>query len=204
MNRIKSILFLIDETDTVVDVGCDQALLSIMLAKKGIKSIASDLRKNIIDNARKKINELKLNEYIDLRVGNGLESIKENEANTLVLSGMGTFTILEILKNTNIKFNKIITVSNNNHSILRDKMNTLGYKVLKEQIIIDRNKYYNIIVFVPGTTKYTKKELLLGLNHIDENMYLKYKDFLLKKYNKILKKSKDKNDKLLEIVKLLK
>ena len=141
MNRIETIYSLIDKNDKVVDVGCDQAKLGIMLAKTNIKSIASDISINVINRAKEDINKLGLSEYIDLRVSNGLSNIKNDEADTLVLSGMGTHTILEILNNTNLRFKKIITISNNYHDILRTKMNDLNYKIDKEIIIKENNKY---------------------------------------------------------------
>ena len=109
--------------------------------------------------------------------------------------------MIEILSKTTLRFKKIITISNNYHNILREKMNNFNYKVDKELIVEDMNKLYNLIVFTEGTKEYTEKELLLGLNHVNENMYKKYTDFLLKKYTNIKKSSKDKNekvDKLLE------
>ena len=139
MNRIEAIYSFIDLKDRVVDVGCDQAKLGILLAKRNQKSIASDISPKVIERASLDIRKLGLDNLIDLRVSNGLQNIKEAEADTLVLSGMGTHTILEILNNTKLKFNKIITISNNYHDILRDKMNELNYKVDKELIIKENN-----------------------------------------------------------------
>ena len=199
MNRIEAIYSLIDINDKVVDVGCDQAKLSIMLAKRNQFSIASDISENVINKAKSNIKS----NLIDLRVSNGLSNIKESEVDTLVLAGMGTHTILDILNNTNIRFKKIITISNNYHDILRNKMNDLNYIVDKELIIKENNKYYNLIMFKEGNRKYKERELLLGLNHIDENMYHEYLDYLLNKYLKIKKSSKDNNKKVNEIIKLL-
>ena len=198
MNRIEALYSFIDECDKVVDVGCDQAKLGLMLSKRKQKTIASDRTENVIDRAR---HDLGKNQYIDLRVSDGLENIQEGEADTLVLAGMGTYTMLEILSKTNLRFKKIITISNNYHNILREKMNDFNYKVDKELIVEDASKIYNLIVFVEGQRKYTEKELLLGLNHIDEDMYKKYIDFLKEKYTNIKKSSQDKNeqvDKILE------
>ena len=72
MNRIDAIYSFIEKQDKVVDVGCDQAKLSIMLAKRNQSSIASDISEKVINNARKNINS----DLIDLRVSNGLEKIK--------------------------------------------------------------------------------------------------------------------------------
>jgi len=199
LNRIESIYSFIDVKDKVVDVGCDQAKLSLLLSQRGQSSIACDISINVINKAKETINS----SLIDLRVSNGLESIKENEADTLVLSGMGTHTIIDILKNTNLRFKKIITISNNYHNILREKMNDLGYKVSLEKIVKENNKYYNLILFESGHFEYSEEQLLLGLNHVDDKMYLEYLNYLLKKYNNIKKQSKDKNDDIDKMIYLI-
>lgn len=203
MNRIEAIYSFIDLKDRVVDVGCDQAKLGILLAKRNQKSIASDISPKVIERASLDIRKLGLDNLIDLRVSNGLQNIKKNEADTLVLSGMGTHTILEILNSTKLKFNKIITISNNYHDILRDKMNELNYKVDKELIIKENNKYYNLILFTEGTKEYSQKELLLGLNQVDSKQYNEYLNHLLKKYKTIKESSKDKNIKIDEMITLI-
>ena len=185
MNRIEAIYSYIDSNDKVVDVGCDQAKLSIMLANNNQSSIACDISKKVISRAKNSIN----NPLIDLRVSNGLENIKENEADTLVLSGMGSYTILDILSNTTLRFKKIITISNNYHELLRKKMNDLNYKIKCEQIIKENNKYYNLILFEEGMANYSEDELLLGINHKDKKLYKEYLYFLLKKYELIKKKT---------------
>lgn len=203
MNRIEAICSFIDNNDLVVDVGCDQAEVSILLSKRGIKSIASDISPKVIEKAKIKINKLNLTNFIDLRISNGLENIKDNEANTLVLAGMGTYTILDILNNTNLSFNKIITISNNNHDMLRYEMNKLNYKVNEELIIHENKKYYNLILFTKGNYNYTEKELLLGLNHKDKNMYNEYLNYLKNKYTSIKLSSKNKNNKINKILEYL-
>lgn len=199
MNRIESIYSLIDINDKVVDVGCDQAKLALMLSKRGQPSIASDISEKVISKAKSDIKS----DLIDLRVSDGLSNILENEADTLVLSGMGTHTILNILEKTNLRFKKIITISNNYHDILRDRMNKLNYKVDKELIIKENNKYYNLILFTNGKSKYSESDILLGINHIDSKMYQEYLMFLLNKYNNIKLSSKDKNDKIDHYIKLI-
>ena len=200
MNRIEALYSLIDINDNVVDVGCDQAKLSLMLANRNQSSIACDISENVINRAKKSIDS----PLIDLRVSNGLSNIKEEEADTLVLAGMGTHTILEILNNTKLRFKKIITISNNYNDILREKMNTLNYKVDSELIIYENDKYYNLIKFIEGNRQYTKKELLLGLNHINKQLYKEYLNYLLKKYENIKLSSKDNNPKIYEMIEAIK
>ena len=199
MNRIEAIYSFINLQDKVVDVGCDQAKLSLLLSKRNQSSIACDISINVINRAKENINS----QLIDLRVSNGLSNVKKGEADTLVLSGMGTYTILDILNNTNLRFNKIITISNNYHDTLRKKMNELNYKVSEELIIKENNKYYNLILFTEGNKSYSEDELLLGTNHKDKEMYIEYLKYLLEKYNKIKESSKNKNEKIDKMINLI-
>lgn len=189
--RINRIFSYISSEDFVADIGCDQALLSQLLAKNKIYSIASDIKENIILSAQKRINK-ELTNYISFVVGDGIENISD-DVDTLVLSGMGTYTILKILGKSKKQYKKIITISNNNHDILREKMLKLNYKVDKEEIIFEKNKFYNLIVFVPGIINYSKEELLLGKNHQNTELLRRKLEFELNKYKKIYDLSTNKN-----------
>ena len=190
--RISVISSYINEDDKVADIGCDQALLSELLAKRKIYSVASDIKSNIIDNAKKRIKDLELEKYINFIVSDGLENIPNN-IDTLVLSGMGAYTILKIISKSKKQYKKVITISNNNNDILRIKMLDFGYKIFCEEIIYDRNKYYNLIVFISGNSKYSKEEILFGVNHKNEKLFIEKLKFDLNKYNEIYSKSKEKN-----------
>ena len=190
--RIEKIASYISSKDKVADIGCDQALLSEVLAKKEISSVASDIKENIILSAKKRLGNTSLDKYISFVVGDGIEKINDS-IDTLVLSGMGTYTILKILSKSGKQYKKIITISNNNHDILRKEMIKLNYKVDKEEIIYEKNKYYNLIIFIPGTLKYTKEEILIGKNHQNLKLLKSKLKVDLEKYKKIYKLSNDNN-----------
>ncbi len=200
MTRLEKISSYISDNEKVLDVGCDQALLSKILAKRKIYSIASDLRPNIIENAKKNLTPLE-KEYITFSVSNGVPTIL-NEEYTLVLSGMGAHTILDILKNSNYRFNKIITISNNNNDILRTEMSKLNYYVLEEEIIKEKGKFYNLIVFDNVKRDYSKEQILVGINHKNKELLKEKNDYLIKKYTSILNIAN--NEKLIDIVNTLK
>ena len=200
MTRLEKISSYISDNEKVLDVGCDQALLSKILAKRKIYSIASDLRPNIIENAKKNLTPLE-KKYITFSVNDGVPTIL-NEEYTLVLSGMGTHTILDILKNSNYRFNKIITISNNNHDILRTEMSKLNYYVLEEEIIKEKGKFYNLIVFDNVKRNYSKEEILVGINHKNKELLKEKNEYWIKKYTSILNIAN--NEKLIDIVNTLK
>jgi len=200
LTRLEKISSYISDNEKVLDVGCDQALLSKILAKRKIYSIASDLRPNIIENAKKNLTPLE-KEYITFSVSDGVPTIL-NEEYTLVLSGMGAHTILDILKNSNYRFNKIITISNNNNDILRTEMSKLNYYVLEEEIIKEKGKFYNLIVFDNVKRDYSKEQILVGINHKNKELLKEKNDYLIKKYTSILNNAN--NEKLIDIVNTLK
>ncbi len=186
--RIKTISSYIEKEDIVLDIGCDMALLGECLAGRGIKSYASDNKKNIILSAQERINKLNLSAYITFYISDGLKNIDRNlNIDTLVLSGLGSYTIINILKYCDNLYKKIIIVSNNNYEYLRKNMMQLGYKIKLEEVILDKEKYYDLIIYISGDQMLTNKELLLGYNHVNQDMYIERNKQLLKKYQKIYK-----------------
>lgn len=193
--RLKAIADLIDYDTNVIDVGCDHALLDIYLTINGRnKCIASDINKNALENAIKNIKKYNLNNKIETIISNGLENIKIPNNNTIIISGMGTNTIIKILENTDIKkIDNLIIQSNNQLYLLRKKLVKLGFYIVKEIVIKEKNIYYDIIKLKKGYKKYNYFEYLYGINLKDKE-YIKYLIFKNKKisnslpYNKFIKK----------------
>lgn len=181
--RLEAVATLVDVNSRVIDVGCDHAYLDIYLTlNNSNKCIACDINKNALDMAKKNIKKYDLENKIETKLTNGLTDIEVTDTDNIVISGMGTFTILDILK-TNKLSNTLIISSNNNIDILRHEVINLGYLIDSEIFIIDKNKPYVIIKFIKGIKKYKKIDIILGpilKNNIE------YKNYIIKKYNKIL------------------
>ena len=181
--RLQAVATLVDINARVIDVGCDHAYLDIYLTKNNDnKCIATDINKNALEIAKKNIKKYNLEDKIETKLTNGLTDINVKENDNIVISGMGTYTILEILKTNNLS-NTLIISSNNNIDILRREVINLGYYIDSEIFIIDKNKPYIIIKFIKGIKKYSKLDILLGpilKNNIE------YKKYIIKKYKNIL------------------
>ena len=162
--RLKKIASLVDKNVNVVDIGCDHALLDIYLTlNNNNKCIASDLRQNIIEQAFKNIEKYNLENKIKLITSDGTKNIKIPLNSTIVISGMGASTIVNILQNTDhTNIDNLVIQSNNDLELLRKKTILLNYYIFDEEVIYDKNKYYVIIKFKKGYKKYTKKELEFG------------------------------------------
>ncbi len=186
--RLKAIANYIEKTDKVIDVGCDHALLDIYLVqnKHLNKIIISDLSSNALNQGIENIKKYKLENKIEPRLGNGLETLEPNDnVDTVIISGMGTHTILDILKNKNLaNIKKLVIQSNNDYPLLRKKVTEYGFKITKEEAIIDKNKFYIIIVFEKGYKTISDNEINYGTKDmINKETYYKY---LLEKKKRII------------------
>ena len=184
--RLRAIGDLVEDNSFVLDVGCDHALLDIYIVDKykNVKAIASDINKGPLKQAKENIKKYKLENKIILKQANGLNSYQK-EIDTIVLSGLGSITIIGILKDKKEilkEIKNIIISSNNDYYYLRKQMIKLGFKPKQEIIIKDKNKYYPIIVFEKGYKFYNKYELKYG--KLEQNNT--YKEYLQQEKDKLI------------------
>ena len=212
-DRLKEIGDFIEPTDKIIDIGCDHALLDIYLCEKfnDIKIIASDIHEGSLNSAISNVEKHKLNDRIDLRLGDGLTIVNADEIDTIIISGMGFYTIKEILSNepkmTNVK--KIVIQSNTDVVKLRKFVIKLGFKINREKLVKDNDIIYTIIEFGRGSEKYTYDEIYFGpriMEDKNELFYEYYSKKLLKYENLLLQipsyeiKSKLHHKKLIKII----
>lgn len=181
--RLKAIADMID-TNRVIDVGCDHALLDIYLTKvKRKKCIGTDISKNVIENAKINVKRYNLEHQIKLVLTDGITNIPVQNDDTIVLAGMGTNTILHILKKFK-KNNPIIISSHNEIPKLRKKMIHKNYRITDERVVFEKKQCYIIIKFEKGKEKYHFDDYLIGPYAKKDIKYLKT---LEEKYTKINK-----------------
>lgn len=192
-SRLKSLAKYINKSDLVIDIGCDHALLDIYLVKNNIidKCVVSDISNNALKQGIINIKKYNLDDLIETRCGNGLEVLNSSDSiDTVIISGMGTNTILSILNNDYLKnIKKLVIQSNKDYYNLRKEIVKFGFIISDEEVILDNDKIYINIVFTRGNKIYTEDELLYGTkNMINKNIYYKY---LIEKKEMILKKVTD-------------
>lgn len=190
--RLMTVSDFIKDNSFILDIGCDHALLDIYLYQKknNLQIIASDIRKAPLENAKNNINRYGLTEKIETRLGDGLEVI-DDRVDTIIITGMGGKTIIDILSNKEklVNVKNIVLSPNSDYYEVRKAITNLGYIIDNETIVKDKGIYYLIISFVKGNKKYKNYELLLGpilikSNDKTKNEYFKY---LVTKKEEILK-----------------
>ena len=184
--------------DKVIDIGCDHNMLAIYnYLERKIIIIGSDINKEPLKIAQNNINKYDLSNILSLRLGNGLDTVTD-DINTVVISGMGCQTIIDILKDLHKYPNitKLIISPNNDFPILREKLNKMGLKIIKEVIVNENNKYYPVIEYQKGEEDI---DYLFGKLDIKDINTINYFNYLIKTNVKIVNVTTDNNRKQLLI-----
>ena len=178
-NRLKTIADMVS-TPSVIDVGCDHGLIDIYLAKeKQIACIASDISENALQQAKENIQKYQVQDLVQTVCTDGLKGISVSEQDTVILSGMGTYTIIDILEHREDVKHCIIS-AHTDVPYLRRWMTSHGYAITEEQIVEERNILYIIIFYERKTVTYQEIDYVVG-------PFLKHNQTYL---NKILKQEK--------------
>ena len=173
--KLKAIAFFINKSDKIVDIGCDHAYLDIYLCQNDLckNVIASDINQNALNSAINNIKKSNLD--IETVLSDGIKDVNLKGINTLVISGMGTSTILHILSDSNKlkNINKLLLQSNNDHEDLRRNLNKIGYYLEDETYTFDKGKWYVTCKFVKSEHKNSEDVIKYGLlNNVEYNKYL--------------------------------
>ncbi len=162
--RLQGIFEMIPQDSVLVDVGTDHGLLMIKAIKEQRSTYAYGLDINPLPlkQAHDNVVRFAYENEIELILSDGLKSF-DAKANCFVFAGLGTDTILEIIKA--YEFNSeasLIVQSNTKIALLRESMNASGFKIVQEMFLIEKTIPTFIIKFVKGNEILNKKDFLLG------------------------------------------
>ena len=164
--RLRAISDFISDNSFILDIGCDHALLDIytVLNKKNVKAIASDIKEGPLAMAKENVKKYDASSKVSVVLGDGLSTYQDG-VDTVILSGLGSSTIVSILNKGNKvlpNIKKLIISSNNDYCFLRKSVCDLGFCITDEIMIYDKDKFYPIIVFEKGHEVYNNHELKYG------------------------------------------
>lgn len=185
--RLRAIANYIDKSDNAIDIGADHGYLGIYLVQNHLVNsiILTDIKKSALDVARRNVEASSLN--IPLILTDGLNGVDTAKLNTVIISGMGTSTILQILNNP-VKMqsiNKLVLQSNNDLFLLRKEVIKLGFSLIDETTVYENGFWYVVCLFEKTKIRMlTDKELKYGLVKEDKKEYYLY---LLNRVEEILK-----------------
>ena len=193
----------------LADIGSDHAYLPIYLIKQGKIdfAVAGEVVEGPHKVSIKNVEEEGLSNKIICRKASGLDAVKlEDNVDVITICGMGGKLISDILTNGKDKLiNKpmLVLQPNVGEDALRDTLSTLGYNIIKEDIIEEDGHIYEIIVAVYGEMSLSEDEKKFGKFLLKTKGELFKKKWLqeIDKTNYILeqlKKAKDSQDEKIE------
>jgi tRNA (adenine22-N1)-methyltransferase len=150
---------MVDKCVTAADIGTDHGYVAEMLLNEGKcdKVIATDLNKGPLNRAMEHLSTVNLNERCDFRLGSGLTVLKEGEAETIIIAGMGGKLISDILetsKNIALNTNQLILQPMTAAEGLRQYLAENGFEIIDEKIVKEYHHFYFIIKAKKGLIKY--------------------------------------------------
>ncbi|NLV89326.1 MAG: SAM-dependent methyltransferase [Tissierellia bacterium] len=198
-NRLMAIANFVPKNSIVADIGTDHGYIPVYLVENNIskKVIGTDISKGSLDKIIEYIKNLNLEHKIDARLGDGLEVIKPYEIDTVIIAGMGGLLIRDILEK-----DKEVTDSIVNFILqpmvaakeLREYLVENSFEIIKEELVKEDNKYYEIILAKKGKS-YIDKEIYYEISHLlikEKHPLLKeLTQFRLRELEKIAEDIKD-------------
>jgi tRNA (adenine22-N1)-methyltransferase len=170
-NRLERVASYVLSGSILADIGSDHAYLPCYLGlKKTIKkAIAGEITEGPYQSALQQVLLNELTDVIEVRKGDGLSVLQENEAEVITICGMGGALITSILESGKEKLgkaNRLILQPNVGAKTVRKWLLQEDWVLVAEEILLEDGKIYEILVADrDGEQPYTKNkeaELLLG------------------------------------------
>jgi len=187
-DRLRLVASFVAPCESAADIGTDHAYVPIALIKAETvqRAFALDINRGPLERARKHIEEENLLDRITVRQSDGLDALCENEADSVIIAGMGGELIVNILKKGErvAKTAKELILSPHSEVFLvRKYLVENGYEIVKEQMIFDAGKYYTVLKAVRGSQeRYGRKEDYDETEYLYGKRLIETKDAVLKKY----------------------
>ena len=145
--RLQAVADLITPGNIVADVGCDHAYIAIYLAERQFSPhiIAMDVNKGPISHAKANIRKYGQESRIEVRQSDGLEKLKENEADTILIAGMGGALTIRILTDhmeVTKTVKELVLQPQSEIHLVREMLSDNGFLITSENMAMEDGKYY--------------------------------------------------------------
>lgn len=182
--RLEAVAGLVSRGHRLADIGTDHGYIPIYLIEKGIipKAVAMDVNRGPLKKAEENINAHGLKELIQLRLSDGLEQLNKNEADTVLIAGMGGALMSRILNDGREildTVSELVLQPQSEICEFRHFLHENGYQITKEQMLIDDGKYYVMFKAVKGQERYESE-----IEYIYGRLLLKERNPVLCQYIK--------------------
>lgn len=172
--RLETVAKYIPKGSLLADIGSDHAYLPIYAYQHDLikGAIAGEIADGPFTSAKKSVNESNLSEVIEVRKGDGLSIITENDqVDCVTICGMGGSLITSILekdKEKLVNVNRLILQPNISANVIRRWLIEQNWELVAESILEEEGHIYEILVaekgdrYKPYELDKLDKEILFG------------------------------------------
>lgn len=202
--RMQTVADMVQPGGCVCDIGCDHAFVSIYLVANGIADhvIASDVRMGPCTIARENIARWGMDDRIDLRLGDGLDTVKPGETDSIIIAGMGGILITDILsagKTVVDTAKQLVLQPQSELEHVRRYIHEQGWFITDEKMLVDAGKYYVVMSVDVGESSRNEEKTndIAGIARSEndrfahnsdlQEIYFKYGRRLLESHSAVLK-----------------
>lgn len=150
-NRLKLCASFVRQGALLADIGTDHAYLPIWLCANGVitQALACDINEGPLSAGRADVERFNLSDNITLRLSDGLKNVQKNEAQDIVIAGMGGELIVKILSEweySKTQGKHFILQPMTKCEVLISWLYENGFEIIEQKACECDNKHYTVML----------------------------------------------------------
>lgn len=165
--RLNAVAGMVSEGMRLADIGTDHAFVPIYLVESGRIpcAIAMDVNRGPLERAIEHIKAHGLSDQIAARLSDGLDQLGRDEADTVLIAGMGgalTVRILQQRPQLCGEIKELVLQPQSEVDLVRRYLQDSGWNIEEEQMVCEDGKYYPMMRCMSGKMTLTDEQALYG------------------------------------------
>lgn len=158
--RLRTIADMVDQGSRLADIGTDHGFIPIYLLTMGKiqYAVASDVHIGPLDKARENTLKYGVGEKMRLCRADGMEGLRQDEVDAVVIAGMGGELICRILDRVPQSVKTLILQPMTDLENVRKKVHQIGFTLVREKIAREENKFYIVMKAQRGACPYWSEQ----------------------------------------------
>lgn len=165
--RLKAAADLVNKDCRLADIGCDHGYVPVYLVKDNRIShaLACDINIGPLSSCRRLVEQEGLSDFIECRLSDGLQNVTADEADDILIAGMGGELIADILSKCDFVKNKHLVLNPMTHpEITRKWLYDNGFDINNDLIVADGAHHYIVLdaVYTGVKNEHSTEDYYLG------------------------------------------
>ncbi len=150
-SRLSLCASFVRQDSKLADIGTDHAYLPVWLCQNGVckSAVAADINPEPLSRGQLTIAQAGLEDKVKTRLSDGLKSISADEADDIVIAGMGGELIAKIILDCEYsrdKDKRFILQPMTKSELLIERLCQNGFEILSQDCCVASNKCYTVLL----------------------------------------------------------